>query len=491
MPSQRRSSVRRPSRGNTSAPSGLSPELSASAVRYLGALSGVDGCSLFLSSRARRLVLAYAHGSAAPSVAPAPPRRRRRPSGPTLRKLGRRSLMSVPLRAGGKAVGILCVVGHAGAAFPPSVISLCESMASGLVAALEGANITELLLRAKVALEKTFDAMPDLVAILDRQGRITRLNQAMADRAGRAPRELIGQQFGLLFPFCREWLSRIAARPASARGDWTELTDPARGVCYEVKLLDLDVPLPVIGDQAVFMRDVTQEREMARRVIAFERRAAAGDLLTGVAHEVRNPLAAIQAAAEALQRRPAPAEETALLGVIRRQVDRLGALMRDLLHVGRPAPALALEEVDLRVICAGVARTWPAGGERRPVRLSAPPGRPLRVRAEEARLEQVLLNLLDNAAHHSPAGSPIRLELSRQGASVRLRVSDHGTGIAPEILPRLFEPFFTTRPEGTGLGLALVKSIVESYGGAVMVSNNDPPPGCTFEVRLPPAPGAA
>jgi signal transduction histidine kinase len=256
-----------------------------------------------------------------------------------------------------------------------------------------------------------------------------------------------------------------------------------------VKLLDLDVPLPVIGDQAVFMRDVTEEREMARRVIAFERRAAAGDLLTGVAHEVRNPLAAIQAAAEALQRRPAVAEEAALLGVIRRQVDRLGALMRDLLHVGRPAPAPVLEEVDLTAICEGVARTWPAGGDRRPVRLSRPSGAPLRVRAEEARLEQALLNLLDNAAHHSPAGSPIRLELSRNGSSACLRVSDRGTGIAPEILPRVFEPFFTTRPEGTGLGLALVKSIVESYGGAVIVGNNGPAPGCTFEIRLPVSPG--
>ncbi len=112
---------------------------------------------------------------------------------------------------------------------------------------------------------------------------------------------------------------------------------------------------------------------------------------------------------------------------------------------------------------------------------------PFSVRVDAPRIE-VILNLLDNAAQHSPPGTVIQVILSRADASVRLHVRDQGAGILPDALSRVFEPFFTTRANGTGLGLTLVKSIVEGHGGHVSLWNNDPPPGLTFEVSLPAAP---
>jgi signal transduction histidine kinase len=108
------------------------------------------------------------------------------------------------------------------------------------------------------------------------------------------------------------------------------------------------------------------------------------------------------------------------------------------------------------------------------------------VLADGRRLQQVFLNLLDNAAQHSPEGSEIQVVICEpEGRVCRTQVIDRGSGIPPEILSRIFEPFFSTRRGGTGLGMSIVKHIVEVHGGTITIVNNDPPPGCTVEVRLP------
>jgi signal transduction histidine kinase len=399
-----------------------------------------------------------------------------------------RSELAIPLTAGGEVVGVLNVESTKADAFSPAVVSICESVASGISAALLGTNVTVLLMRAKIALEKTFDAMTDLVAILDDEGRIRRLNQAMARRLQRPLRELVGEDFQALFPFCRRWLAEATRTPPAERVAWQEVVDPHDQVVYELNLLELDLPTAVEGNRVVFIRDVTQEREMARQVIAFERRAAAGDLLTGVAHEVRNPLAAIQAAVELLrQELPGHPAFEAPVGIITRQVDRLRGLMQNLLHIGRPFDHLSVASASLDELLETAVRAWheSAGNRAHPVAITAPKGQRFPVRADAPRLEQVILNLLDNAAQHSPQGSVIDMILSRDHGSVRLRVRDQGAGIPPDALGRVFEPFFTTRANGTGLGLTLVKSIVEGHGGRVSLWNNEPPPGLTFEVSLP------
>ena len=106
--------------------------------------------------------------------------------------------------------------------------------------------------------------------------------------------------------------------------------------------------------------------------------------------------------------------------------------------------------------------------------------------SDAKKLQQVFINLLDNAVQHSPEGSPIRIEvLPPAGGRIEVRVIDQGTGLPAEILPRVFDTFFTTRRGGTGLGLSIVKHIIEKHGGTIRLANNDPPPGCTVSVVLP------
>lgn len=473
-------------------------EVCEAALRALYAIAGVDHCAVFLLDPSRRrldpslwcgrstdpvdvdsagVVGQVARTGEARSVAD--------PDRSAGLGAGCRSALALPLRAGGETVGVLSLESGQPGAFPVAVASLCESVGQGISAALEGTDITERLLRAKLALEMTFDAMPELVAILDHDGRIRRLNRSLARRIGRPLKELIGEPLAGLLPFCGAWLDAAAAGVPGPR----ELQEPDTGAVYEANLLQIHGPTPVLGERVVILRNVTEQREMARRMAAYERRAATGDLLLGVAHEVRNPLAAVEAAAASLALDAAgDRDRTMLVDIIREQVDRLRSLMSDLLDVARPSPAAERRRESLAVFCRDVVDAWRRNPARPPreVTVHAPPGDELPVLIERQRIEQVLVNLLDNAADHSPRDSAIRLQLDRRPPGLaRVRAVDAGTGAPAVGVDKMFEPFFTTRTGGTGLGLCIAKGIVEDHGGHISASPNDPAPGLTVEFTLP------
>lgn len=107
------------------------------------------------------------------------------------------------------------------------------------------------------------------------------------------------------------------------------------------------------------------------------------------------------------------------------------------------------------------------------------------VNVDRAQIEQVIINLLDNAAQHSPDGSEIFISGTEEDKKVHIQVKDQGTGIPPDRVERVFDPFYTTRRGGIGLGLSIVRRIVETHEGTVHLVNNDPHPGCTVEIILP------
>ncbi len=240
------------------------------------------------------------------------------------------------------------------------------------------------------------------------------------------------------------------------------------------------------------IQDVTERKRIESQLKEAQRMEVIGRLASGVAHEVRNPLNAILAITEALfQELGDSPDYRPYLEHIRNQVDRLSTLMRDLLELGKPMQRNTFKPCSLREICTGALELWrqSSAHRARTVGLVSADGLDqgdALVLGNSSRLKQVVINLLENAAQHSPEGSEIMIAIgATPEGEAWVRVIDRGTGIAPEILPEVFRPFFTTRTRGSGLGLSIVKSIVETHGGCLQLVNNAPGSGLTVEVRLP------
>jgi two-component system NtrC family sensor kinase len=205
---------------------------------------------------------------------------------------------------------------------------------------------------------------------------------------------------------------------------------------------------------------------------------------------VRNPLNAIQAATAALEldygKGPDARE---LFDIVHSQVGRLAQLMRDLLVIGKPVDQMSMQRRRVAEIVREGVALWRAG--RRPanrdcVRLEG--DSQLEVLVDSTRMQQVLINLLDNALQHGGEGTNVVISIEDRADGCCICVRDSGRGVKADDADRIFEPFYTTRRGGTGLGLALVKSIVQRHGGSVALRNNHPDRGCTFEMVLPAAP---
>ena len=215
-----------------------------------------------------------------------------------------------------------------------------------------------------------------------------------------------------------------------------------------------------------------------------------GQLTSGVAHEVRNPLNSIIAITEALFKDIGDnTEYQEYLEHIRKQVDRLSNLMQDLLDFGRPGKKSDLQPISIGSVIFDTVNSWKHASvyKKHKVRIvESPDIREWHINADKNGIQQVFYNLIDNSCDHSPEGQDILISVDRgDDSNVLVKVADKGGGVSPEHLPNIFDPFFTTRKKGIGLGLSIVKNIIELHGGNIAAYNNDPSPGLTVEVSLP------
>jgi signal transduction histidine kinase len=249
--------------------------------------------------------------------------------------------------------------------------------------------------------------------------------------------------------------------------------------------------LLALGLALFFSRLLRQQVLAERRLRETSALAAAGELAAVLAHEIRNPLAIVSSRAERVRAKieqgRAPGEILEWFEAIPREVARLDAILAQYLAYARPG--------DLRGDSAPVGATLDAvlsllrgDLERRAIALErieeGPPD--LRVGLAPAALHQVLLNLLLNARDAMPQGGKLRIEVRPAGRRVRLSVGDTGRGMDAEELRRAFEAFYTTKPGGSGLGLAVVRSMLDLYGGRVTVESA-PGRGAHFDLWLPAA----
>jgi PAS domain S-box-containing protein len=255
------------------------------------------------------------------------------------------------------------------------------------------------------------------------------------------------------------------------------------------------------------VRDVTAEKRAAEANAGLVEQLRQADkrkdeFLATLAHELRNPLAPVRNAVEVMKRRPDAAPDVRWAGdLIDRQVRVMARLLDDLLDVSRITRGkldLRRERVDLAaVVAAAVETSRPlidAGGHELTVAL---PADPIALHADPVRLAQVFANLLNNAAKYTEPGGHIRLSAERAGGEVVVAVTDDGIGLSADMLPRLFHIFSQAESAlgraqgGLGIGLSLVRGLVELHGGTIEARSDGPRRGSTFVVRLPAAPGRA
>jgi len=232
----------------------------------------------------------------------------------------------------------------------------------------------------------------------------------------------------------------------------------------------------------VHFKDITEIRRLRERLARADRLAALGEMAARMAHEIRNPLASMSGSAQLLASTAVSGEEKRLLAILERESTRLSRLLSEFLDYAREYRP-DCREVDLERFCSDLSLLVSGDGRfhGRELSLRVTPGSGW---FDPPLIQQALVNLLINAADASPPGVPVTLEAESRGGDTRFSVTDQGEGFPPSILERLYEPFCTTKPGGSGLGLSIVHRIVEAHGGGVQLHTRQGE-GTTITITLP------
>jgi two-component system sensor histidine kinase PilS (NtrC family) len=230
-------------------------------------------------------------------------------------------------------------------------------------------------------------------------------------------------------------------------------------------------------------QDVTRLHELTQKLRRNDRLAALGGMAASVAHEIRNPLAAISGSAELLEAAELGDEDRRLLRVIGRESTRLTKLVGDLLAFTRPRPPQRAV-VGLRSACRQAVEAFGADPANRGIEIAFESRTDPSVHVDPAQLTQVLWNLMRNAAEAMEAKGRVAVRCFEHAERAIVEVSDDGPGIASETVDSIFDPFFTTKESGTGFGLAIVHRIVEENGGTIGVESAEGQ-GTTFRIAFP------
>jgi signal transduction histidine kinase len=228
-----------------------------------------------------------------------------------------------------------------------------------------------------------------------------------------------------------------------------------------------------------------KQQDAQLRVERSHKLSLVGQLAAGVAHEIKNPLASIKGAADILtDDDTSRADRAEFKEILRSEVRRIDATVTEFLEFARPKE-LRMEQLNLTKILRATIRQIEAQAKRQGLSVNAELQDDIVVRGDPEKLHQMALNLLLNAVQASPEGGALRVTLTNHdGRAARLTITDSGAGIDGSDLARVFEPFFTTKASGTGLGLAVVKDIVDCHAGEITIESKKGR-GTTVTVWLP------
>jgi two-component system sensor histidine kinase PilS (NtrC family) len=377
----------------------------------------------------------------------------------------------------------------------------------GAIAALTG-YLAEGLRQADIQLQRASDQIEDLqafsrhiidsltsgLATTDIEGRILTFNRAAAAITGIAVEDAIGAPavdvLGLPSEFNALFGAR-AERPRLPRTDIPFRRKDGRRIDLGLSTALLFTPRGETGFLLTF-QDVTETRRLEREARVQQRLAAVGELAAGIAHEIRNPLASMAGSIQILRQEVSLSpEQSQLMDIVLRESERLNETIRSFLAFARPQRQ-AMSKVDARRVvtdAAALLENSPELSEAHRIAVSVPDVE-VWLQADEGQLRQIVWNLATNGLRAMPNGGQLTLSVRGGGSAaegtreVAIEVRDEGTGIAPEELDGIFQPFRAGFARGTGLGLSIVQRIVADYGGEIQVTS-DRGSGTIVLVRMP------
>jgi PAS domain S-box-containing protein len=413
------------------------------------------------------------------------------------------STVTVPLRGCRRALGTVVFEGvRVETGGELDLLDRADELGRQLSNAIENMQLLDEVMRARRQLENTFDSIAHLVAVADRRGRIVHVNKAFASRLGKTREQLLEEPLSdFIGPELAAWIAEQQSDSVDIEGHpaTCEIFDPRLNGPFMVTVTDLLNHERERAGSVIVARDLTpqtkleaEREELRQRLTQSEKLAALGQFVAGIAHELNNPLQGVLGHLELLRVTGAfPKQLRREVQTIYREADRAAKIVRNLL-VFAGSRRLLRRAVSLNAVLHKVVALRTPACRAAGIELVRHYDEKLpRVQSDPLLLHQVFLNMVMNAEQAvASTGGGGRIEITTKTSPSKDRiiatVRDTGCGIAPDVLSRIFEPFYTTKEvgKGTGLGLAIAYGIVQEHGGEILAANH-PDGGAIFTVELP------
>ena len=395
-------------------------------------------------------------------------------------------IISIPLMSQNQVVGVLYVTNDGAFKLGEGQSELLRAIGNQLGVSIQNAKLFDSVERAKTELEISFDAIQDAIFLVDNRKRIYRVNRTSELVYGP---KLVGRNYAEVIYGTDQPHAEcpIMACLSNARPIRTEGPHPRWGGYYQYHVFPVfNVGAGDLERVIYFEKDATEARKLEQRLQQVERLKALGTLAAGIAHEIRNPLATINFNTQMLRRELdlKPAQKEMLRDVFE-QIRRMDHIIQQVLHFARPSdpqflPA-GLNEVVHR--CLDMSKMYLIKAQVE-VSVDLQPDLPPII-MDFNQISQVLMNLMINSIEAMPEGGKLSITTYwRPEQGQIFEIHDSGTGILEEDKGRIFDPFFTSKPEGTGMGLSISRQIIEKHG-ALMELDSSPGKGTTFRLIFP------
>ncbi|MBI4825511.1 MAG: PAS domain S-box protein [Nitrospirae bacterium] len=410
-----------------------------------------------------------------------------------IRQLMTRAFGVIPLLSGGDAIGMIWVDNlFSGKQIKDDDLQSLMIFTSHIVSAIENARLFENVSLARAELKNIFESITDMVYFTDKDCVIRRINQAVINKLGKSEEEIIGQKCFEMFHgkeehslFCPHIKTMTSHEPSIE-----EIDDPYLGGTFVISSSPIFDSSGTYAGTVHVARDITELNTLRDKVTSSERMAALGELAAKVAHEIRNPLVSVGGFARRLLSSTG-GEAHEFANIIVNEVTRLEYILKEILGFVK-GPVVTKSSMDINsVLKETIDFIKPQVNENGNEIIDLLSETPMMVVMDKNGIKEAMLNIITNANNATENGT-ITIRTCCNNNEALIEISDSGCGIRPEELNHIFNPFYTTRPDGTGLGLSVTNKIIREHNGRIEVESHfhgsgetDGEKGSAFRVYFP------